>query len=248
MRLRLSFLLCLVPLLALHAQFADGDSRHQVRISTGIAFDDALLFTMQAPTIGIGYEYRLSKRWGAAAHLLSYYRDIGWSGTVTAGRATAADLIIEGLSGPFITQMDLDAIASTGIRKIRAGNGNMTKFMSIPIDVGLNFYPLRGKRHQLGINGAISATYESYNLDSGAFPAILEFENGAIYRDIFFVVHKEFRHWVLGLSVKLFYEYHFKRYAVGLRAGNYNVLDLSSDALGRGWPIWESSLYFTAKF
>ena len=237
--------LCIVPAF-LPAQVDSPPSRHQLCLSTGIAFDDGLSLLAKTPTLGLGYEYKLGKRWGAAVHMLSYYRSFGLHNSVVQGSAAAADFITPLFGGPFVTETDIAHIRNTGIKKISLANP--IKFLSIPVDIGLNFYPIVTERHRLGINGCFSLTYESYSMSRSSKPVVLELEDGTLYQNIFFNSVVQYRHWVSGLGVKLFYEYHWDNMAVGLRGGNYNFFDLGSDHLGRGWTVWESSLYVTAKW
>ncbi len=219
--------------------------RHQVRLSAGVGFDDGLFFSTRAPAIGVNYEYMLNKRVGLAAHLLSFYRTAKADGqAVSALGATAADLLFSGFWGPFITDEDLRQIESVGIKKITATH--LLKYLSVPIDAGINIYPISSRRHRLGINLALALVFESNTHPSNQRSVELELENGTVYRNIFFSEHREYRRFVLGAGAKVFYEYHFPKSAIGLRAGNYNVFELS-DFLSQGLPVWESSLYFMIK-
>ena len=236
-----------VPLTLLYAQPSDTTSKHQLRLSVGLAAGDGLVNAALAPTLGIGYEYRLSKRWSAAAHILSYYQSAGELNSIfSPAVGVTADLVIRGIQGPFITPADWDRIEQTGIKKINSAN--TLKLMSIPIDIGFIFYPLVHKRHRLGLNAAVNLTYESYNFFIVPHGVIIELEDGTIYQDVFLSLNTEFRHLVMGLNAKMFYEYHFDRMAIGLRASTYNVIGENIDFLGKGEPIWDSSLYITVKF
>jgi hypothetical protein len=221
--------------------------KHLVRLSTGVGFDDGLFFSTKAPSIGISYEYALNQHFSLAAHLLSYYRDIGVNHAIIDTRTyrTAADLIMRGFFGPFLTQADLDRIEQTGIKKLSPER--VLKTLSLPLDFGISFYPVNTSRHRMGINCALSLTYESYNFQPGTYTVELELKDGSIYRDIFISLNTEFRHLALGLGTRLFYEYHFNDYAVGLRLGSYNLWGLSLDTLSQGIPFVECSLFFAFK-
>lgn len=221
------------------------NNKHLLRFSLGVGYDDGLVLLAQTPSLGISYEYQIHHRLALTTHLLSYYRtmpDSYFDKSPNGGHAIV-DLIAPGVTGPFATAEDLEQVKQGGIKTL--SSHRTIKMLSVPLDVGLTFYPISHTHHKIGLNLAFSMTYESSNWPRDYFEQVtITLEDGTTYDQAFLSLNTEFRNWTPGASAKLFYEYHFKEYALGLRAGNYNVF-FFGDA---NHPIWETSIYFAFKW
>lgn len=221
--------------------------KHSIRMHIGVGFDDGLLFSTTAPLLGFGYEYRLGRHWGVGADITSFYRatSVIFQFANPANGTTSANAIIAGLvTGPFVTEADRQYIADTGIRRI---DPRGQKHLSMPLAMGLTFYPVSSRRHRLGLTPALNITYESQSIFSGSRGVELELNDGTIYRNVFVTLNADYRQLVLGFSPKLSYEFHARQWALGLRLGNHNFFWLGDAPLFRAELFWESSLCFIVK-
>ena len=218
--------------------------KHLIRASIGLGYDDGLIYLKSPPVLGIAYEYKLSKRFSLATHFLWYYRTMsGFVGATYNGLANIE--LFEGTQSPLVNRAEKIALEESGIVQL-SDYERFLKWTSIPIDLGLSFYPIRSSKHNLGINFAYSLTYENINwyrdlYSGGRFIG----EDGSDY-SIAFAYNKEIRNISQGFSLKLFYEYHFKDYLLGTRISNYNIIALPKWDTNQ--TVWESSLYFGFKF
>jgi len=218
-------------------------NKNLIRASIGLGYDDGLIYLPAPPTLGISYERKINKRFSFAAHLLWYYRN--FSNTFFIRHNDFP--VIDGFDfseSPFFTGEQIEALNESGTYQF-LDLRNTLKYMSIPFDVGLSFYPIRKEHHSLGINLAYSLTYENINHPSDLIPMTFTQENGTSF-DITFTGITEIRNLSQGASLKLFYEYHFNDYLVGARVGNYNFISVNWFPINQ--TVWETSLYFGFKF
>ncbi len=220
-------------------------NKHTLRLSMGLGYEDGLVLLSKIPTLGIGYEYALNKRFSIASHVLSYYRNMpdSYFDKNFNGTRPTLDLIANGASGPFITEADRERIRRTGIRRLSPKK--TIKSLSLPIDIGIMFYPVNRKRHKIGLNAGLSLTYETYNWWRDYYDGVtITLEDGTVYENLFLSLNTEFRNISPGASLKIIYEYYFDHFGLGFRFGNYNVFLFNPANLS----VWETSLYLAFKF
>ncbi len=211
--------------------------KHCLRLSIGKGFDDGMSSLTWLPVLGLSYEYRFSKHLALSSHLLSYYRHAHDSGLITWSDEPLLD-IIRGSQSPFLTEEGREALENSGI--IQADPGKTIKFLSVPLDVGLIFYPLVTQRHRIGLNVGFSLTYETNTWWKDYWPVILTLEDGSQY-EVSVSTNTEFRSISPGSTFKLLYEYRFEKWAAGFRYGNYNVFLI--DWFDTNLSVWEASLF-----
>ncbi len=215
---------------------------HQLRIALGVSLGDGLIFLSKnfVPSFGISYEYQLSKRLSIASHILTHYSsDFDLKNSLNKDFPFLSKF--RGSESPFFTQKEKDELNNSGIVPINSWH--YEKALSVPIDIGLTFYPLNNKHHRIGINTAFSVTYSNYNWYPDSFTGILTLKDGTT-RKITLEVPTEFRNLSYGFSPKLFYTYSFKDCSIGIRAANYNFFFANKYSV----PIWETSLLWGLKF
>lgn len=229
----------------LSAQHLSPIEKNVFRLSAGLGYEEGFVVLTKIPSLGISYERILSKRFSIATHLFSYYRNRpdSYLNSSPNGGAPIIDLVTAGNSGPFVSKEEIESIINTGLQNLSPNN--TIKMLSVPIDVGITFYPISSRKHRVGINLAASMTYESSNWSRDYFEgATLTLENGEVYENAFLSLNTEFRNWTPGTSVKLLYEFQQDNYALGFRLGNYNRFLFST----ANYPIWETSLYLAFKW
>ncbi len=217
--------------------------KNQFRTSLGIGYEDGLVFLNEhpIPTFGLSYERIISKRFSVAAHILTHYRT--FLNTTNLDQFPLLSKFKDSNS-PFLTQAENDKLKNSGI--IQISPITTIKSLSVPIDIGFIFYPLITKRHRLGLNAALSMTYDNRNYYTDQFTGVLTLKDGT-QKQITLEVPTEYRNFSPGFSFKLLYDYSFKDYSLGLRVGNYNVflIDLTKR---NAQPVWETSLFLGYKF
>lgn len=232
--------------LSLGAQGDPNPSQYQsLSLSLGMGFDDGFTAIAQTPALGLRYEYAFGKNLSVTSHLLSYYRTMpdSYFDRSPNGGHILVDLIAAGTMNPFATEQDLEELSEQGIKALTARR--TIKMLSVPIDIGISWYPISSPRHKVGVNLAFSMTYESSNWQRDYFEQVeIVLEDGTLYDQAFLSVNTEFRNWTPGTSLKFIYEYHWLDYAFGFRLGNYNTL-FWADA---NYPIWDTSLFFVLKW
>lgn len=235
--------------IAMFSHFLLGQSqvsepKHSIRMSIGWGYEDGWVSLTKIPTLGIGYEYALGKRIALSGHLMSYYRnmpDSYFDQNLNGARPTL-DLIAHGVSGPFITEADLERIQRTGIRRLSPKR--TIKSLSLPFDVGITFYPIHSDQHKVGLNAGLSLTYETYNWWRDYYDGVsITLEDGTVYDNLFLSLNTEFRNLSPGISTKIFYEFHFKDYGLGGRVSNYNLFSFGQSNL----TVWDTSIYLILK-
>lgn len=218
--------------------------KNQLTISLGLGLEDGLIFLPKnaLPTFGLSYGRHLSKRFSADVHALIYYRTLPDSYTFGYPNYPDVDKLRGSLS-PFMTQADKDKLANSGIKNLNPEE--TVKFLSIPIDIGINFYPLSKKHHRIGIYAGFGLTYESHNWYRDLIGGTLTLQDGT-QKQITLNVPSEFRNLSGGFSTKIKYEYAFQDYACGVRIGNNNVFLI--DWFDINQSVWETSLFWSFKF
>lgn len=218
--------------------------KNQFNISLGIGLEDGLIFLPKnaLPTFGLSYERNLSKRFSADIHSLIYYRAVPDS--YTFGYPDYPDVDkLRGSVSPFMTQADKDKLANSGIKNLNPDE--TVKFLSIPIDIGITFYPLSKKHHRIGIYAGFGLTYEAHNWYRDLWVGTVTLQDGS-QKQITLNVPTEFRNLSAGFSTKIKYEYAIKDYACGFRIGNNNVI--LTEWFDANESVWEISLFWAFKF
>jgi|GEM_PF-1493358 len=228
---------------------ADQHPKNTFRISTGLGFEDGLISLTWMPTLGITYERALSKRFAASLQLYSYFRtqpDGNFSDDLNG--SPVLDIIANGAYGPFLTAEDLEHIAETGIKQLSPQK--TIKFLSVPMHIGLTFFPICSEKHRLGYNVGFGVTYEASNWYRNVYPIReMILEDGTVYTNLYITLNTEFRNFSPGFSHHLFYEYSFQRFGLGGRIGSFNVDILNlAGFLPANFSVWESSVYMAFKF
>lgn len=249
MRSKVILLLMIVCSFQLLVAQPTGEGKHSVRFSMGLGYEDGLILIRTVPTIGIGYDYQLSKYFSVSANLLSHYRSMPDS---YFNQDINGQLIFD-VSAPNIVFEDI-----TGSTQPVSGRGLIPidptftiKSLSLPLDVGITFHPINTKRHLLGIGLGMTMTYSSYNWWRDYLPVSrLVLEDGTVIDqyDLVVSLNTEFHSITTGISTKLLYAYKLnEKYQLGIRVGNYEVFDFGLDAFRGGLAVWDSSLVFTFK-
>lgn len=244
--------LLLILLLAmpyyLTGQSYTGDYKHHFRFSLGVGYDDGLALLKTVPAIGLSYERSLSRRFALSANLYSYYRsmpDLDFDRTVT--QTPYIDIFARGASQPLFTEQE-EALLNQGV--ILSSPIHTIKSFSLPIDVGITYYPVQSRRHALGFNVGVGLMYTSSNYWRERFTlidAVLEDGTALDPGVAVYARHTEFNDLSPQLSLKLMYEYKFKNYGIGLRLANYGYAALEMDFFSSGFIVWDSSIFFTYK-
>jgi len=234
---------------SLSAQSTETQHRHHFRFSLGVGYDDGLALLKTVPAIGLSYERSLSRRFALSANLYSYYRsmpdyefDRTW-----VHNLPIIDIFARGASQPLFTEEE-EALLNQGV--ILSSPIHTIKSFSLPIDVGITYYPIQSRRHALGFNVGVGLMYTSSNYWRERFTLIdAVLEDGTALDPIVAVYarHTEFNDLSPQLSLKLMYEYKFKNYGIGLRLANYGYVALEMDFFSGGFIVWDSSIFFTYK-
>ena len=133
------------------------------KISLGVGYADGLIYLPEnsTPTFGFSYERLITKRFSLSTHLLLYYNT--FTDFYPLGTNSDYPLLhkFRGSPSPFLSQAEKDKLANSGIRQLAPTS--TLKFLSLPIDASVTYYPLSTKRHRLGISAGFAVTYESHN-------------------------------------------------------------------------------------
>lgn len=214
-------------------------------MSLGLGYADGLIYETQnsVPIFGFSYERLISKRFSLSAHSLIYYRS--YPDSYAQGINADYPLLhkFRGSSSPLLSQVEKDKLANSGISQLDPIA--TVKFLSLPVDLSVTYYPISTKRHRLGINAGFSITYESHNWYQDQANGFLTLPDGT-KKQITLGLQTEYRNFSPGLTTKLIYDYSFKDYLIGARISNYNVA--ASDLFKANESVWETSIYFGFKF
>jgi hypothetical protein len=196
------------------------------------------------PTIGIGYERRLSKWFSIASHLSSFYQNYSDSYFLSNFPDRPIIDIYRGSLSPFMNEQQQKALERKGISSLP--NQYFIKTWAVPIDIGVTIYPLHHTHHQLGVNLGFSMTYENRNYWKDYITGVLILKDGK-EQPILLSIPTEFRNFSPGFTTKIKYQYQFNQTSFGLRIANYNLFFISLfGALNDVY--WDSSIFFTYKF
>jgi hypothetical protein len=233
----------------LSAQSTETQHRHHFRFSLGVGYDDGLALLKTVPAIGLSYERSLSRRFALSANLYSYYRSMPDSDfdRTFFFNLPIIDIFARGASQPLFTEQE-EALLNQGV--ILSSPIHTIKSFSLPIDVGITYYPIHSRRHALGFNVGIGLTYTSSNYwrqQASTSDAVLADGTFLNAGNVVISGHTEFNDLSPQLSLKLMYEYKFKNYGIGLRLANYGYAALEMDFFSGGFIVWDSSIFFTYK-
>jgi len=240
---------------AISAQTDFTSGKNQIKISLGLSYMDGISFLgPKIPSVGLSYERILHKHWSASISLLSSYKhatDIFYDNHTPGGRNIAVSAV--NITGPFVSESDENEVSDLGIKHLDPTQS--IKMFKLPIDVGVNFYPISTLRHRLGFGLSFVMTYESHNFFRNAYGGLISFtlddgtEMSEINDNIFFTMESEFRNFSPGAALKLCYEFHFKGgMFLGARGSSYNILFDDFIHAFKNDPIWESAIYAGYKF
>ncbi len=227
-----------------------GKPKNSLKFSLGVGYDDGLTLLRTVPALGFGYERMLNKRFSVASHIFSFYRTMpdSYFDRDLNGRFLI-DLKARGASQPFFSPEE-EALITRGV--IPLDSRNTVKKLSLPVDIGIIYYPINSKRHSLGVNFALCMTYTSHNWWRdyySIFSLVLEdgTEATPLSNDLMLSLNSEFHSFTPQLSLKLIYEYKFKNFGTGFRISNYGYVDMGLDFFSRTLTIWDTSLFLTLK-
>jgi hypothetical protein len=214
-------------------------SRHSILFSLGQGYEDGLIRVTRIPTIGLGYEYRINRFFDASIYGFTYYRD--YADFITAGsQSNLLNSVFPGNQSAFFTQEQLDAIQDVGIKNVNPG-GSINLF-SVPISMGITFYPLQFRRSRLGMFVGGCAMYETFNLGSENAIFNVTLNDGTVYELANVVKQAEFRHWSFGDALRLRYDLSLKNTSFGLQFGANNYYFSANNSS----IVWQFAAY--AKF
>ncbi len=212
--------------------------KNQLIFALGFGYGDGLNSLSRRPTIGIGYERRLFRWLSLSTHILSYYQNY-------LDLISDSDVLLDikrGSTSPFITKEQQDKLNNSGVKQLYPGF--VIKSWSVPMDVGVTFYPLCKKHHRIGINIGFSMTYETHSYYKDFFTGNLILADGT-KKAIFLSVPTEYRNISPGIVSKIHYQYIFDKASIGFRFGNCNGV---IDEFGRNEPVWDTSLFYAYQF
>jgi hypothetical protein len=198
------------------------NERH-LGILIGNGYEDGWVKLTKLPTIGILYNHKISRYFAIRVGITSFYRTMPDSYLYDdANGNLVANLIVRDSRSPFITDSDRDRITRVGIKDL---NSSFTlKMLSVPIDFGIMFYPIRYRNHRIGAFVGGSLSFESQNFWRDYYPGDITLKDGTKYKSSFLALNTEFRSLTPGECLKLEYMYYFKRFQVALTASENNVL------------------------
>lgn len=255
MKKTLLFLCFATICVALSAQAEFTTGKNQIKISVGLSYLDGLSFLgPKIPSLGLSYERMLNKRLSASISLFSSYKhatDVFYDNHTPGFRNIAVSAV--NITGPFVSEADEKEVSGLGIHHLDPTQS--IKIFKLPIDVGINYYPINTLRHRLGLGLSFAMTYESHNFFRNLYGGDISFklddgtELSEINDNIFFSMETEFRNFSPGAVLKLCYEFHFKGgMFLGTRGSCYNILFTDFIHAFKNDPIWESAIYAGFKF
>jgi hypothetical protein len=152
-----------------------------------------------------------------------------------------------GSESPFLTAAEKKKLSASGIKQLYSGYN--IKSWSVPIDVGITFYPLSTKHHRIGMNTGLDLTYETHTFWKDFASGTLTLSDGT-KQNILMSVPVEFRNISPGFTFKLHYQYLFQQSSLGFRIANYNV-EFASFFYPNRSPndsLWDTSIFYAYQF
>lgn len=219
--------------------------KHLFRISAGLTYYDGYSPRQMAPGFGLSYQYHFRRRWALAANLFWTYDSPPLS-PYGDKREPDIDLFRTSVS-PFLTDADLEKISNPGYIGLHAYRPAHS--FSMPIDVGVVYYPIIFRGHSLATNLGFSMSYESRTAFwRDKLPTYFKPNDASEPVIITLSPNIEYRNFSPGLTLKFMYTYRFKNNVLlGVRTGSYNFfLDFIFNRVNE--IIWERSLFIGYKF
>jgi hypothetical protein len=195
----------------------------QLGITLGNGYEDGWVSLTKLPTIGIVYSQSIHQRISIRLGITSFYRSMPDSYLYDDNNGNfVANIIVRDSESPFISDDVREKITMVGIKDL---NASFTiKSLSVPLDIGIMFIPLRYKKHHLGIFAGASLSFESQNWWRDYYPADLTLKDGTVYKSSFLALNTEFRSLTPGECLKIEYGYQFNRSTIALNISENNVL------------------------
>ncbi|MBX2928927.1 MAG: hypothetical protein KF852_13915 [Saprospiraceae bacterium] len=248
---KISFIVCLLLLVAVSGaaqSVMEPPPPGKLKFTLGLGFDEAIILKSQLPTIGIGYDSKLSERFFLTFNILSHYRrnsDVVFDRVLNS---PVADILALGAWGPFMTDEEVRLIENKGVKAFPSQA--TIKSLAIPADVGIIYYVMNGHRHKLGINVGFNLMYQNHNYFRDYLPVeYIQWLGSAqpAVPDIYLSVPTEFRSISPGFNARFIYELHAKDTVLGLRIGSYDVLDFGSRLFSSSLTVHELTLFYGLK-
>lgn len=231
---KIILLLLLLPFTSF-AQEKDYSS-NSISFSIGRVHEDGLL-AFRHPSIGIGYEKKLNKWFSLQIRLVSLFRSGGDVKFLDRLDNPAVGQIRPGSTSPFITQDDIDSFSDQGLKDI--GELNFYKSISLPLNVGIKFTPLRFKQFAFNMYAGPSLVFQNSNSDLEFFSGLADvsLSNGdEISTELTLYSETHFRNFYLSESLGAGIEYQIKLFSIECYFGENSTL------INRGINTWDLSL------
>ena len=180
--------------------------------------------------MGLGYERKINKYFGAYGRLSTFYRRTPITHFLDGDRPSVGR-ITKNSNSPFLTQEDYEATRNLGIKDLPSSYSY--KALSVPLSIGLKFTALRFKRHSLNIYGAIVGMYENKNYFIEHLSGPVQTINSDDVSDEYLLTlisETNWRNFTLGENIGLSYEVAFNNFAVEIYASEKNIILAANNA------------------
>lgn len=215
---------CSVILLLLYSRIIysqEQNKKHSVNFISGVVLVDGFTYSKSVPTLGLGYEYKLSKLFSISVNLMSVYKTLQDPTLIL--NTNSFNIITRKTNSLFISQEIKDRITNIGIKDI--SSENTVKFLYLPLGLSLNFQPIKFGKSNLGFCIGSTAKFGSYKASRDQFSIDITLNDGTKYENLNFKQEIEFRNLIIGSSYsKLYYKYSFNQSCLLLSLHSYNFL------------------------